>query len=222
MIETTHINFADFSVFADMYNDTGEKWSIYNDDKNNFQDYEDAYKDYYDAYCTYLVSRKYNTDVIKTYRKNAIIDFYITQNNLDNSLRKELDNYYIENIKDTFNKKLNPPPCFFHEVRMEKKHEEEREKREIETDDVAQHYINLKNMYITVYDEMNSQATRNTIANNIILNDNNLSEYDDTESNYDRYGDYYDEYYNIYDSDNYSEYEYYSDAYSDDYESYDN
>jgi hypothetical protein len=222
MIETTHINFADFSVFADMYNDTGEKWSIYNDDKNNFQDYEDAYKDYYDAYCTYLVSRKYNTDVIKTYRKNAIIDFYITQNNLDNSLRKELDNYYTENIKDTFNKKLNPPPCFFHEVRMEKKHEEEREKREIETDDVAQHYINLKNMYITVYDEMNSQATRNTIANNIILNDNNLSEYDDTESNYDRYGDYYDEYYNIYDSDNYSEYEYYSDAYSDDYESYDN
>ena len=222
MIETTHINFADFSVFADMYNDTGEKWSIYNDDKNNFQDYEDAYKDYYDAYCTYLVSRKYNTDVIKTYRKNAIIDFYITQNNLDNSLRKELDNYYIENIKDTFNKKLNPPPCFFHEVRMEKKHEEEREKREIETDDVAQHYINLKNMYITVYDEMNSQTTRNTIANNIILNDNNLSEYDDTESNYDRYGDYYDEYYNIYDSDNYSEYEYYSDAYSDDYESYDN
>jgi hypothetical protein len=222
MIETTHINFADFSVFADMYNDTGEKWSIYNDDKNNFQDYEDAYKDYYDAYCTYLVSRKYNTDVIKTYRKNAIIDFYITQNNLDNSLRKELDNYYTENIKDTFNKKLNPPPCFFHEVRMEKKHEEEREKREIETDDVAQHYINLKNMYITVYDEMNSQATRNTIANNIILNDNNLSEYDDTESNYDRYGDYYDEYYNIYDSDNYSEYEYYSDGYSDDYENYDN
>ena len=95
MIETTHINFADFSVFADMYNDTGEKWNIYNNDKNNFQDYEDAYKDYYDAYCTYLVSRKYNIDVIKTYRKNAIVDFYITQNNLDNSLRKELDNYYI-------------------------------------------------------------------------------------------------------------------------------
>ena len=222
MIETTHINFADFSVFADMYNDTGEKWNIYNNDKNNFQDYEDAYKDYYDAYCTYLVSRKYNIDVIKTYRKNAIVDFYITQNNLDNSLRKELDNYYIENIKDTFNKKLNPPPCFFHEVRMEKKYEEEHEKRDIETDDVAQHYINLKNMYKTVYEEMNSQATRQTTANNIILNDINLSECDETESNYDRYGDYYDEYYNIYDSDNYSEYEYYSDAYSDDYENYDN
>lgn len=220
MIETTHINFADFSVFADMYNDTGEKWSIYNDEKNNFQDYEDALKDYYDGYCTYLVSRKYDTDVIKTYRKNAIIDFYITQNNLDNSLRKELDNYYIKNIKDTFNKKLNPPTCFFHEARMEKKQDEEREKKEIETDDVAQHYINLKNMYKTVYDEMNNLTTHQT--NNIMLNDNNLSECDETESNYDRYGDYYDEYYNIYDSDNYSEYEYYSDTYSDDYEVYDN
>lgn len=222
MIETTHINFADFSVFADMYNDTGEKWSIYNDEKNNFQDYEDALKDYYDAYCTYLVSRKYDTEVIKTYRKNAIIDFYITQNNLDNSLRKELDNYYIKNIKDTFNKKLNPPPCLFHEARIEKKQEEEHEKKEIETDDVAQHYINLKNMYKTVYDEMNSMSTRQTTSNNIMLNDNNLSEYDETESNYDKYGDYYDEYYNIYDSDNYSEYEYYSDTYSDDYEVYDN
>ena len=105
---------------------------------------------------------------------------------------------------------------------MEKKYEEEHEKRDIETDDVAQHYINLKNMYKTVYEEMNSQATRQTTANNIILNDINLSECDETESNYDRYGDYYDEYYNIYDSDNYSEYEYYSDAYSDDYENYDN
>ena len=222
MIETAHINFADFSVFADMYNDTGEKWSIYNDEKNNFQDYEDALKDYYDAYCTYLVSHKYDIDVIKSYRKNAIIDFYITQNNLDNSLRKELDNYYIENIKDTFNKKLNPPPCFFHEARMEKLQEEERVKRDIETDDVAQHYINLKNMYKTVYDEIINPTTRLTNSNNIILNDNNQSDYDDNESNYDRYGDYYDEYYNIYDTDNYSDYEYFSDAYSDDYENYDN
>jgi len=223
MIETTHmsntisnINFADFSVFADMYNDTGEKWNIYNDENNNSQD-EDALKDYYDAYCTYLVSRKYNTEIIKNYRKNTIIDFYITQNNLDNSLRKELDNYYIKNIKDTFNKKLNPPPCFFHEVRMEKKYQEESEHRDIETDDVAQHYINLKNMYKTVYEEMSSNTT-----NHIILNDNNQSEYDDNESNYDKYGDNYDEYYNIYESDYYSEYEYYSDAYSDDCENYDN
>jgi len=222
MIETMNINFADFSVFADMYNDTGEKWSIYNEEKSNFQDNEDALKDYYDAYCSYLVSRKYDNEVIKTYRKNAIIDFYITQYNLDNSFRNELDKYYIENIKDTFNKKLNPPPCFFHEIRMEKKQEEEREKRDIETDDVAQHYINLKTMYKNVYDEMNNQATRLTAINNTIINDNNLSDYDDNESNYDRYADYYDEYYNMYDSDNYSDYEYYSDAYSDDYENYDN
>ena len=210
------INFADFSVFADIYNGTGEKWNICNDENNNYPDYDDALKDYYDAYCTYLVSRKYDTNAIKTYRKNAIIDFYITQNNLDNSLRKELDTYYIENIQDSFNKKLEPPPCFFHEVRMEKKSEEAREKRDIETDDVAQHYINLKNMYKTVYEEMNSTPNNNTLNDNMAMQ----SEHEDTESNYDKYGDYYEEYYNIYDSDNYTDYEYYSDAYSDDYDNY--
>lgn len=212
------INFADFAVFADMYNDTGEKWNIYTDENNDHQDYDDSLKDYYDAYCTYLVSRKYNGDTIKTFRKNAIIDFYITQNNIDNSLRNVLDKYYIANIIDKFNKQLNPPPCFFHKARMAKKYEEEKEKRDIETDDVAQHYINLKNMYKTVYEEMNNL---NNVHNN--LNDNNIqSDYnDDLESNNDKYFDYDEEYYNIYDSDYYTDNEYYSDTYSDDYDNND-
>jgi len=214
------INLADFAVFVDMYNDTGEKWNICADENNNNTDNDDALKDYYDAYCTYLVSRKFNIDTIKTYRKNAIIDFYITQNNIDTSLRSVLDNYYIANVCDTFNKKLNPPPCFFHEVRMAQKHEEYTEKREIETDDVAQHYINLKNMYKTVYEEMNNL---NNVHNNLNDNNNNIqSDYnDDLESNYDKYNEYDDEYYNIYDSDYYSDNEYYSDTYSDDYDNND-
>ena len=214
------INLADFAVFVDMYNDTGEKWNICADENNNNTDNDDALKDYYDAYCTYLVSRKFNIDTIKTYRKNAIIDFYITQNNIDTSLRSVLDNYYIANVCDTFNKKLNPPPCFFHEVRMAQKHEEYTEKREIETDDVAQHYINLKNMYKTVYEEMNNL---NNAHNNLNDNNNNIqSDYnDDLESNYDKYNEYDDEYYNIYDSDYYSDNEYYSDTYSDDYDNND-
>jgi hypothetical protein len=213
-----NINFADFAVFADMYNDTNEKWSIYTDVNNNHLDYDDALKDYYDAYCTYLVSRKYNEDVIKTFRKNAIIDFYITQNNIDNSLRNELDKYYITNIIDKFNKQLNPPPCFFHEVRMAIKNEEEKEKRDIETDDVAQHYINLKNMYKYIHDEMSNLANSH---NN--LSDNNIqSDYcDELESNNDKYFDYYDEYYDIYDSDYYTDNDYYSDNYSDDYDNTD-
>jgi hypothetical protein len=212
------INFADFSVFADMYNDTEEKWSIHSDENNDIQDYDDALKDYYDAYCSYLVSRKYTPDIIKTYRKNAIIDFYIAENKFDNSLRKELDDYYIANIKDNFNKKLDPPPCFFHQVRMEQKCEEENEKRDIETDDVAQHYINLKNMYKSVYELMNNTSINNPYN----INDNIQSDYDDNESNYDKYTEYYDEYYNMYDSDYYSDNNYYSDGYSDDYDQHDN
>ena len=213
-----NINFADFAVFADMYNDTGEKWNVCTDENNDHQDYDDALKDYYDAYCTYLVSRKYNGDTIKTFRKNAIIDFYITQNNIDNSLKNVLDKYYIANIIDKFNKQLNPPPCFFHEVRMAKKYEEEKEKRDIETDDVAQHYINLKNMYKYVHEEMiNSANGNNNLSDNNILNDYN----DELESNNDKYYDYYDEYYDIYDSEYYSDNDYYSDNYSDDYDNND-
>ena len=203
------INYADFAVFADLYNDTGEKWEADGDA-------DDALKDYYDAYCSYLVSRKYNTETIKTYRKNAIIDFYMTEKKLDNSFRNELDVYYTQNIKDTFNKKLNPPVCFFHEVRME----EAREKREIETDDVAQHYINLKKMYEAVYEEM----TKVSVNNHHAANENALSDCDDVESNfnnnnhYNHYLDYYDEYYNMYDSDCYTECDCYSDGYSDEYE----
>ena len=219
MMTEPAINFADFSVFADMYNDTGEKWSICNDENNDLQDYDDALKDYYDAYCTYLVSRKYNIADIKKYRKNTIIDFYIMQNKLDNSLRNDLDNYYSNNIIDTFNKKLDPPPCFFHQARMSQKYQEEQEKRELETDDVAQHYISLKNMYKSVYE---GTTTSSANANN--QNYNNQSDCEDNESNYEKSREYCDndEYYNIYDSDYYSEYDYYSDAYSDDLEYNDN
>lgn len=209
----TAINFADFSVFADLYNDTGEKWEAI--------DCDDALKDYYDAYCSYLVSRKYSTDAIKTYRKNAIIDFYITENKFGDSVRKELDSYYIRNIKDTFHKKLDPPPCFFHEVRKAQKQEE----REIATDDVAQHYINLKNMYKAVYEEMTNTAKANTASSNHHHLDTIQSDCDDVENHYDnrnycdKRDDYYDEYYNMYDdSDCYTEYDNHSDGYSDEYD----
>jgi hypothetical protein len=218
-VTIANINLADFAVFVDMYNDTGEKWDICADENKNHNDIDDALKDYYDAYCSYLVSRKFNMDTIKTYRKNAIIDFYITQNKIDTSLRYVLDKYYITNVIDTFNKKLNPPSCFFHEVRMAKKQEAYQEKRDVETDDVAQHYINLKNMYKTIYEEMNNL---NNVHNNLNDNNNIQSDYnDDLESNNDKYFDYDEEYYNIYDSDYYTDNEYYSDTYSDDYDNND-
>lgn len=219
------INFADFAVFADMYNDMGEKWNIQNDSSDTLlecQDYDDALKDYYDAYCSYLVSRKYDTDTIKAYRKNTIIDLYITENKIADSLRKELDDYYTKNIKDAFNKKLNPPPCFFHQVRTAQKCEEARVKREIDTDDVAQHYINLKNMYKSVYESMTNpyhphqhQHPHHSHRNH---NDPLHADYEDNDSNYDKYTDYYDEYYNMYGSDYYTDHDYNSEDCSDDYD----
>jgi len=216
------INYADFSVFADLYNDTGEKWdttlscpTLSCPTLSDATDCDDALKDYYDAYCSYLVSRKYSTDAIKTYRKNAIIDFYITEKKYDNSFRKALDTYYIENIKDTFHKTLNPPPCFFHEVRMAQK----REEREIATDDVAQHYINLKHSYQARYEEMTATAAK-AVANISDTIHGIESDCEEGDGNYycDGNDNYYDEYYNMYDSDYYTEYDNYSEGYSDDYD----
>ena len=233
------INFADFAVFADMYNDMGEKWNIQNDSSDTLlecQDYDDALKDYYDAYCSYLVSRKYDTDTIKAYRKNTIIDLYITENKIADSLRKELDDYYTKNIKDAFNKKLNPPPCFFHQVRTAQKCEEARVKREIDTDDVAQHYINLKNMYKNVYESMTNPYHSHQHPHPYPYhshphpyphpyphshrnhNDPLQADYEDNDSNYDKYTDYYDEYYNMYGSDYYTDHDYNSEDCSDDYD----
>ncbi len=224
IIKMSSINYADFSVFADLYNDTGEKWDRTLSDTAvaTLSDCDDALKDYYDAYCSYLVSRKYSTDVIKTYRKNAIIDFYITEKKYDNSFRKALDTYYIENIKDTFHKTLNPPPCFFHEVRMAQK----REEREIATDDVAQHYISLKQSYQARYEEMTATAAKavgnisdtiHGIESDCEEGDGNYGGGNYCGGNY--YDNYYDdEYYNMYDSDCYTEYDNYSEGYSDDYD----
>jgi len=208
------INYADFSVFADLYNDTGEKWDRTLSDAAS--DCDDALKDYYDAYCSYLVSRKYNTDAIKTHRKNAIIDFYITEKKYDNSFRKALDTYYIENIKDTFHKTLNPPPCFFHEVRMAQK----REEREIATDDVAQHYISLKHSYQARYEEMTATATKavGNISDTIHGIESDCEEGDGNYCGGGNDNHYNDEYYNMYDSDYYTEYDNYSEGYSDDYD----
>jgi hypothetical protein len=214
---TATINFADFSVFADMYNDTVEKWNIQNDTPTDIQEYDDALKDYYDAYCSYLVSRKYDTETIKKYRKNAIIDFYITENKIGDTLRKELDEYYTKNIKDTFNKKLNPPPCFFHLAKVAQKCEEARMKREIDTDDVAQHYIIKKNMYKKVYEEMTNRHV-NQHSHHRHNADVLRVDYEDTESNYDKYIEYYDEYYNVYGSDYYTDNGYNSDECSVDYD----
>jgi hypothetical protein len=140
-------------------------------------------------------------------------------------MRKELDDYYVANIKDNFNKKLEPPACFFHQVRMEQKDREASEKREIDTDDVAQHYINLKNMYKRVYDLMNNTQHNGHYGqhtqNHNLHTENTQSDCGDADSNYDKYLEYYDEYYNLYDSDYYTEHDNYSDGFSDDYENHD-
>jgi hypothetical protein len=98
---------------------------------------------------------------------------------------------------------------------------QKREEREIATDDVAQHYINLKHSYQARYEEMTSNAAAKAVGNISDTLHGIESDCEEGDGNYycdNNYCDYNDEYYNMYDSDCYTEYDNYSEGYSDDYD----
>jgi hypothetical protein len=97
---------------------------------------------------------------------------------------------------------------------------QQREERKIATDDVAQHYISLKQSYQARYEEMTATAAK-AVGNISDTLHGIESDCEEGDGNYycdNNYCDYNDEYYNMYDSDCYTEYDNYSEGYSDDYD----
>jgi hypothetical protein len=164
---TTTINYSDFTEFATKMNNSSEYPE---------NDTLDAIKILHDNYSTFMVTKKY-------YKKEKY-------NNDD------IINYYKNNIVDNFNKKLDPPKCFFTEVAREKRLEAERELFERETDDIYNHYDSINEKY-KYFNELSQK------------NNNEESDYDEEyfeESEDDYYSttdsdDFYDYYYSDYDTD---------------------
>lgn len=161
-----------------------------------------CYKSIYEGYTTYMVSKKYNINYIKTARMNSIINSYIDYKNSAFD-KKLLEYYYKNNYRDSFNMILNPPKCMFTEAAREKRMEAEYEKREKETDDIKKHYDGINEKYKYYYEL--SQKKEEDIEEEFQEEYHEYSE-DDHYSTDD--SDYY--YY-----DNYSDYE--SDYMSDEY-----
>tara|TARA_B110001450_G_scaffold186719_1_gene174781 strand:+ start:379 stop:948 length:570 start_codon:yes stop_codon:yes gene_type:complete len=135
---TSMIDYNDFNDFATKMNNTSDI------SEENL----DAIKTLYECYSKYMVIKKYSNEYIKDMRMKSII------NNYENYKCQCYDTadiikYYKTNVVDNFDKKLDPPKCFFAAAAREKKLMEEQKQFEVDTDDIKHHYdaINAKYKY---------------------------------------------------------------------------
>ena len=169
-------------------------------------------KELFDGYIKFLMTKKYNNNVIKEYRAKTTIDYYIDFY-CDNKKydRNELIEQYKKNIIDNFDKILNPPKSFFTMARREYIENEKREQNEKENCDINTHYDTINKKY-EYYNKLNSMEKQKQINDNDEYYnehfENNINDEEYNSSNY--YSDY-DDYDYYYISENESEY------YSDDY-----
>ena len=190
---TTTINYNDFADFATKMNNSYE-----------YQDIVlDAIKTLHDNYSTFMVTKKYSNEYIKDMRMKSVIDNYEFYKKAKYN-NDDMVKYYKNNIVDNFNKKLDPPKCFFTAVAREKRLDVERELFEKETDDIKHHYDSINEKYKFFHE----------------LSQKNKDEESDIEDKY--YEDTDDDYYSstdsdYYDIDDYYYYDYESDYMSDEY-----
>jgi len=169
-------------------------------------------KELFDGYIKYLMTKKYDNNVIKEYRAKTTIDYYIDFY-CDNKKydRNELIEQYKKNIIDNFDKILNPPKSFFTMARREYIENEKREQNEKENCYINTHYDTINKKY-EYYNKRNSMEKQKQINDNDEYYnehfENNINDEEYNSSNY--YSDY-DDYDYDYISENESEY------YSDDY-----
>ena len=169
-------------------------------------------KELFDGYIKFLMTKKYDNNVIKEYRAKTTIDYYIDFY-CDNKKydRNELIEQYKKNIIDNFDKILNPPKSFFTMARREYIENEKREQNEKENCDINTHYDTINKKY-EYYNKLNSMEKQKQINDNDEYYnehfENNINDEEYNSSNY--YRDY-DDYDYDYNSENESEY------YSDDY-----
>ncbi len=169
-------------------------------------------KELFDGYIKFLMTKKYDNNVIKEYRAKTTIDYYIDFY-CDNKKydRNELIEQYKKNIIDNFDKILNPPKSFFTMARREYIENEKREQNEKENCDINTLYDTINKKY-EYYNKLNSMEKQKQINDNDEYYnehfENNINDEEYNSSNY--YSDY-DDYDYDYISENESEY------YSDDY-----
>lgn len=161
-------------------------------------DYLDAIKDYCNNFSSFLLIKKKGIEDIKKYRKDIIIDYYNSTYKINN--KDELNNYYLTNIKDSYNAKYNPPSYKYYCNDFI-----EDESKDVK-DDVNDHYDNI-NKKFEYYGNKSYIDNNNNIEEDLdyAFNDGDtisivsshdnyydeLEEYDDYEEYYDENEEYY-------------------------------
>uniref|UniRef100_A0A6C0J2U6 Uncharacterized protein n=1 Tax=viral metagenome TaxID=1070528 RepID=A0A6C0J2U6_9ZZZZ len=151
-------------------------------------EYLDAIRDYCNNFSSFLLIKKKDLDNIKEYRKNIIIDYYISTYKVDN--KEVLNKYYLDNIKDNYNMTFKPPLSYEYYCN---------DLINNVNDDVNDHY-NFINKKCEYYGNK-SMIDKNNIEDdlNYAFDDGDtisiVSTIDDYYDEYDDYEDYNDEYY---------------------------
>ena len=200
-----------FSEFANYMNSNDRLAPVkidYNDD-DGYESYDvvmldeqfdNNVKELFDCYTTFLVTRKYSHEKIKELRMKSIIENYIHLYDIEGNIERDmLRKAYTENVSDSFDKKLNPPKCFFAEARRERIAQEIAEKKERDTDDIAHHYKSINDKYKYIY-EVSQHSAHNPLTQQSNgkneddidkLSDNNYYERDEDYSHSSYNSDYY-------------------------------
>lgn len=161
-------------------------------------------KELFQCYTTFLVTRKYSIEKVRELRMESIIENYIQlyDSNIDREMLRKL---YKQNICDTFDKKLNPPKCFFAEARSERMAQEIAEKKDRDIDDIAHHYNGITDKYkymYAIFQQGTSQTNGKNEDDSDVLSEKYHCEYDEDYSHYSYNSDYnYDDCFSDTDSD---------------------
>jgi len=212
------MNYMSFPEFANAMNAVdaaGTVGAVGADDSNKSVNFDTNVKELLGCYSTFLVSRKYSIEKIKQHRMEAIISNYIQLYDINENYEKGsfdknlLRKFYKANIVDSFDKKLNPPKCFFAEARRERIATEIADKRERDMDDIADHYKSINDKYKYMH-TVSQQAQQNSNQSNgknedesEILSEHNYYDYEEDCSRSSYNSDYY---YDDYFSDTGSDY----------------
>lgn len=178
---TTTINYNDFADFATKMNNSYE---YDNDDL-------DAIKTLHDNYSTFMVTKKYSNEYIKDMRMKSVINNYEFYKKAKYN-KEDMVKYYKNNIVDNFNKKLDPPKCFFTAVAREKRLDAEKELFEQETDDIKHHYDSINEKYKFFHELSQKNKDEESDIEEEYYEDTDYDYYSSTDSDYYDIGDYYD------------------------------
>lgn len=120
--------------------------NLLNNVPEQYQTETEAQRLMLNGYTVFLMSRPEYRQDINNHRMQWIVNNFTNYEDVD---KRPYYEYYKNNIVDDYSGVFNPPPCFYNEITRQERKEAADNLRELEMDDIAQHYRELAERYET-------------------------------------------------------------------------